>query len=194
MAEESGPARFFIQIDPKHQNANIARWVQFDLTNEFLFHVRDLHRLLDLYRLEQVTSEFEAMWCMADGWEVRCTYGKQDTWLDIWPDGFTIRSHIVKAGESKVSKAQIYCVEVSYGWGSIDEFFKDHYHQHALDDYDHLDTAQGLYEAVQGDHFWEIAFAQELNAHLSRTGERPLYLHEFWTSRLPGHIPETQSN
>lgn len=60
MAGVSGAPRFFIQIDPGRQHANIARWVQFDLTNEFVFRVRDLHRLLALHRLELVTTGFEA--------------------------------------------------------------------------------------------------------------------------------------
>lgn len=184
MTEVSGVPRFFIQIDPGHQHANIARWVQFDLTNEFVFRVRDLHRLLDLHRLELVTTGFEANWCLSDGWVVSDSVGVQNAFLEVWSYGFTIKSQVVRAGESKNPKAQSYCVEVSSGWGSIEEFFSDYYHKYALDDYDCLDTAEGLYEPVSGEPLWDIAFAKQVIAHLAASGEEPLYLHDGLKSRL----------
>ena len=184
MAEESGSPRFFIQIDPGHKHANIARWVQFDLTNEFLFRVRDLHRLLDLHRLELVTTGFEANWCLADGWVVSDSLGAQNASLKVWSDGFTIKSRVVRAGESKNLRAESLCVEVSSMWGSIDEFFNDCYQKYALDVYDFLETAEGLYDPVPGEPPWEVAFAKQVIAHLAASGEEPLYLADGLKSRL----------
>ncbi len=184
MAAVSGVPRFFIQIDPGHQYANIAHWVQFELTNEFVFRVRDLHRLLDLYRLELVTTGFEAIWCLADGWVVSHSLGVHNASLEVWSYGFNIKSHVVRAGESENPKARSYCVEVSCGWGSIDEFFSDRYHKYALDDYDCLDTAEGLYDPVPGEPLWDVAFAKQVIAHLAAAGEEPLEMHDSLKFRL----------
>ena len=184
MAGVSCVPRFFIQIDPGHQYANIARWVQFDLTNEFLFRVRDLHRLLDLHKLEQVTSGIEARWCLADGWVISDSLGEHNTSLEVWSYGFNIKSHVVRAGESENPKAQSYGVEVSCVWESIDEFFSDRYHKYALDDHDCLETAEGFYDPVSGEPDWDVAFARQVIAHLAASGEEPLYLHDSLKSPL----------
>ena len=184
MAEESGTPRFFIQIDPGYQHANIARWVQFNLTNEFVFRVRDLHRLLALHRLELVTTGFEANWCLGDGWVVSDSAGIQNASLEVWSYGFTIKSHVVRAGESKNPRAQSYCVEASCGWGSIDEFFDMFYQQYAHNVYDCLETAEGLYDPVPGEPRWDVAFAKQVIAHLAASGEEPLEMHDGLKSRL----------
>jgi hypothetical protein len=184
MAEVSGEPRFFIQIDPGHQHANIARWVQFNLTNEFVFRVRDLHRLLDLNRLELVTTGFEANWCLADGWVVSDSLGVRNASLEVWSYGFTVKSHVVRASESKNPRAQSLCVEASSGWGSIDEFFNEFYQKYALDAYDFLDTAEGLYDSIPGEPPWDVVFAKQVIAHLAASGQEPLEVHDGLQSRL----------
>ena len=184
MAEESGTPRFFIQIDPGYQHANIARWVQFDLTNEFVFRVREMHGLLDRHHLELVTSGFGARWCLTDGWEVLSMFSQQQSCIEVWSNGFTIKSHVVRAGESKIPKVQSYCVDASYLWGSIDEFFNEFYQKYALDAYDCLDTAEGLYDPVPGEPFWDVAFAKQVIEHLAASGEEPLEMHDGLKSRL----------
>ena len=183
MAGVSGAPRFFIQIDPGHQYANIARWVQFDLTNEFLFRVRDLHRLLDLYQLELVTSGFEANWCLTDSWVVSESMGIQNASLEVWTYGFTIKSHVVRAEDSNKLREQSFCVEAQCGWGSIDQFFSEFYMQ-PHEAYDCFETAEGLYDPVPGEPRWDEAFARQVIAHLAASGEEPLYLHDSLKSRL----------
>lgn len=183
MTEKSDAPRFFIQIDPGHQHANIARWVQFDLTNEFLFRVRDLHCLLDAYQLELITTEFEANWCLAEGWVVLEGAGGK-TCLEVGDYGFTLKINLVRAGESKNPRAQICCVEALYIWGSVYEFFRDHYQQYALDAYDCLETAEGFYDPVPGEPRWDVAFAKQVIAHLAASGEKPLEVHEHLKFRL----------
>lgn len=186
MTDKTKVPRLFIQIDPDHQHSDIARWVELNLTNEFVLRVQEMHGLLDPHRLQLVTAGFEAKWCLADGWEVRCAFAEQDTWLDVWPDGFTIRSDVVRACEATVPKVKSYSVAVSYLWGSIDEFFSDFYVDVADDAHDCLETAQGVHHYEPGDPDWEVAFSQDVDSSLLQTGERLLHLHEVVRDRLQG--------
>lgn len=186
MTNKKNEARLFIQIDPTHQYANIARWVELSLNNELVMRVQEMHSLLGEHRLQSVTAEFKAKWCLVDGWEVCSQFGGQYTWLDVWPDGLTVMSHVVRAGESNLPRAQSYSVDANYIWGDINGFVSDFYLDSADEPYDRFDTAQGLFDTSPGDPDWEIKFSQDVTAHLSRIGERPLYLHDVVRDRLQG--------
>lgn len=153
-----------------------------------------MHRLLGEHHLQLVTAEFKAKWCLVEGWEVRSQFGGQDTWLDVWPEGFTVRSHVVRTGESKVARAQSYSVDANYIWGDIDEFVSDFHMDSADDPYDRLDTAQGIHEYSLGDPDWEIEFSQQLKAHLSATGDQPLHFHEAVAERCFGEALMSPAN
>jgi hypothetical protein len=183
MVHVLGIPRFFIQTDPGHQYAHIAQWVQFDLTNDFVFRVRDLHRLLDLHRLELVTSGFEANWHLTDGWVVSESIGIQNASLEVSTYGFTVKSHVVRTKDSNNLQAQTYCVEAQCGWGSIDEFFSEFYMQ-PHEAYDCLETAEGLYDPVPGETRWDEAFARQVIAHLAASGEETLEMSESLKFRL----------
>jgi hypothetical protein len=194
MAEQIQASRFFIQIDPTHRHANIARWVELSLTNEFVRRVQEMHGLLDEHHLQLVTAEFKAKWCLVEGWEVRSQSGGQDTWLDVLPEGFTVKSHVVRAGESNLPRAQSYSIDASYIWGDIDQFVSDFQVDNADEPYDRLDTAQGISDYAPGDPDWEIAFAHELDTHLAVTCDQPLHLHEAVAERCFGEALTSPSN
>ena len=58
MADQTKAPRLFIQTDPLHEHANIARWVEVSMTTEFVTRVQTLHSLLGQHRLQLVTSDF----------------------------------------------------------------------------------------------------------------------------------------
>ena len=170
--------RFFIQTDPTHPHANIARWVELSLTDAFFARVQEMHRLFVQHSLELVTAEFNAKWCLFDGWEVH-PLGGQGTQLEVWSNGFTVAAQCVRAGKSNVPRAQTYRIEASYIWGDIDEFISHYYPDGASEPYDHLETAQDILGCSSWEETnWDIAFAHELKWHLVETGERPLYFHD----------------
>ena len=89
MANPVKVPRFFVQTDPTHPHANIARWVELSLTDTFFTRIQEMHRLVDQHSLELVVAEFNAKWCLFDGWEVH-PLGGQGTQLEVWSNGFTV--------------------------------------------------------------------------------------------------------
>lgn len=178
MTDQTKAPRLFIQTDPLHQHANIARWVEVSMTTEFVTRVQTLHSLLGQHQLQLVTSEFDAQWCLADGWQVRDDFGVLRTWLDVWSDGFTIKSEVRRIYELKGRNATILNAEAAYMWGTIDEFVAAFDTDLMYESFDRLETAQGWSDYVPGEPDWEIAFGSQVNAHLTEIGERPLQLHQ----------------
>ena len=178
MADQTKAPRLFIQTDPLHQHANIARWVEVSMTTEFVTRVQTLHSLLGQHRLQLVTSEFDAQWCLADGWQVRDDFGVPRTWLDVWSDGFTVKSEVTRIDEPKGRNATTLNAEAAYMWGTIDEFVAAFDTDFTYESFDRLETAQGWSDYVPGEPDWEIAFGSQVNAHLTEIGERPLQLHQ----------------
>ena len=177
MPGQTNAPRLFIQIDPAHKHANIARWVEVRLTAELVTRVQTLHSLLGRHRLDLVTAEFDVPWCLAEGWQVRNDFGVPDTWLDVWPDGFTIRSHVTRIDEPKGRNATTLNAEAAFMWGTIDEFVAEFHPDLMCEPFDRLTTAQGWSDYVPGEPDWEIAFGSQVNAQLNEIGERPLHQH-----------------
>ena len=178
MSDQLNACRLFIQTDPAHQHANIARWVEVSLTKEFFTRVQTLHSLLGQHRLQLLTAEFDTQWCLAEGWQVRNDFGVPNTWLDVWSNGFTIRSHVTRIDEPKGRNATTLNAEAAYMWGTIDEFVAAFDTDFTYESFDRLETAQGWSDYVPGEPDWEIAFGSQVNAHLTEIGERPLQLHQ----------------
>lgn len=172
MTGQKTEPRLFIQTDPAHACSKITRWAEIKLTRGFVSRVLGLHRLLDEHRLFQVTTEFDVKWCLAEGWQIDGSFGAQDSWLDVWSDGFTLKSHICRIDDQSGKRRTSVPVEVSYfsRW----QFSNDFDREDLCDRGDYLVTAQGLTECTPGEPDWEIAFAHDLNAHLTQNGEPPL--------------------
>jgi hypothetical protein len=178
MPGQTNAPRLFIQTDPANPHANIARWVEVNLTNEFVSRVKILHGLLGQHRLQLVTAEFDTHWCLGEGWQVSNDFGVPDTWLDVWSDGFTIRSRITRIDEPKGRNATTLNAEAAYMWGTIDEFVAEFHPELMCEPFDRLATSQGWSDYVPGEPDWEIAFGSQVNAHLNEIGERPLQMHQ----------------
>ena len=191
MPDQTSVPRLFIQIDPANPHANIARWAEVNMSNTFVSRVQALHGLIGKHRLQLVTAEFDAQWCLAEGWQVNDDFGVPDTWLDVWSDGFTIRSHITRMDEPKGRNATTLNAEAAYMWGTIDEFVAEFHTDLICESFDRLETAQGWSDYVPGEPDWEIAFARQVQTYLIENGELPLYLHDDALWRALGNAQMT---
>ena len=166
--------RLFIQVNPALLDANIVHWAEILVTEEFVTRVRHLHRLVEKHHLLSIEDEIDVNWNLHIGWRVCDAVGPLSSQLSVCESGFTIKTYVKRVGESEGPKTICSAVSVYYIWGNAEDFFSE-FHPDLVDEpFDHLETAEGMFEHEPGTSDWSIEFARQLEIHLRATGQRPL--------------------